>query len=427
MSTSAELIAIGNELLDGRVSNEHAVFLGDQLKFLGCALKRVEVVGDHLGDILQAFDRIDPKSSMVFVTGGLGPTSDDVTNLAISQFTDLPLQLSPEAFERLKTVLSKWNRPVTPQQRKQVELPRGVDVLSNSIGLAPGYSFKRKAQTWFVLPGVPSEMHHIFQEQVLPRIQRSENYKRYSWVTQFVPESLLQEQLESILVKLPPSFHFSFRTHYPEVQLCLSGVLEKADDSALFTQIQNQITDRLGESVFSTSSGGIEPLSLEERVISEFKTRQWSLATVESCTGGRIAQRITRIPGSSEVFLGSWVVYHNALKAELGVDPALIAKEGAVSAPVSEALVRAALQKMELNFPKSKTVVVSTTGIAGPEGGSPEKPVGLCYLGLGFSGNKRVWVDKLVGPVGRPRDLYQKLFTQKALDFLRRYALGLLQ
>ena len=266
------------------------------------------------------------------------------------------------------------------------------------------------------MPGVPKEMHQIFLDHVIADLPSVAGYRSSSWATQFTSEGELQSRLKSVHARLPKHFEITYRTRFPENHIGLHGVCESEGDRNLYEALAGELSKTLGIDAFS---GGLnrELKSLEEELLEKLKLGSYSLASVESCTGGLVASRVTDVPGSSEVFWASWIVYDNRAKVAIGVDPKLLEKHGAVSAEVASALAERGLAQLEKLGAKNP-ICVSTTGIAGPGGATPDKPVGLCFVAVAKSGMK-TRVEEVRGRAQLKRSENKLLFSQKALDLVR--------
>ncbi|MBI3542323.1 MAG: nicotinamide-nucleotide amidohydrolase family protein [Deltaproteobacteria bacterium] len=335
--------------------------------------------------------------------------------------------LDEAALAKIAEYFKRAGREMLEVQKKQAFLPRSCGPLDNPVGTAPGFAHEPASEAgacWYFMPGVPHEMARMLREQVVPRLKKRlplPKTRALTWSTQFTAEGALQEKLTAIEKRLPAGFEVTYRTRFPENHIGLYATGARLDD-AEFERVAADITAALGADVFTTARDDAKLASLEETVVAKLREKRLVLSTVESCTGGLVANRLTDVAGSSDVFWGAHVTYDNSAKEALGVPQELLARHGAVSAEVARALAEAGLRKMAAHAgrtAKGSPICIATTGIAGPGGGTDEKPVGLCYLGLAREGRetqvleirgRRVW--------GR---LYMKtFFAQKALDAVRR-------
>ncbi|MGE4232865.1 MAG: CinA family nicotinamide mononucleotide deamidase-related protein [Bacteriovoracia bacterium] len=409
-----EIIAIGREILDGRVIDTNSSWLGQYLKSLGLVPRHAQKVDDDIERIVEAFRIAQSRSQVVLCTGGLGPTSDDLTAEAFAKFLGVPIELNPEALRQIEEFLKKANRAMIELQKKQAQLPRGCFVLENKQGTAPGFGIELKGVQWFFMPGVPHEMKKMVVEQVQPRLPQKTGYCFWNWATHFTAESKIQEDLAHI--HFPKGFELTFRTSFPENHIGLYGLCETNEQKILFEKIKLEVTKTLSRSLFY--QGSDETMKLEQAVVEGLIEKKIRISTAESCTGGLVASRLTDVPDSSKVFMGGVVCYDNLVKEkELYVPKEILDEHGAVSPQVAQALADGALRKFGTD------VAVATTGIAGPGGGSAEKPVGLCFIGFAQAG-KTTQVEEVRSPsyVGRLRN--KVLFSQKAIDMVRKSCLN---
>jgi nicotinamide-nucleotide amidase len=410
-----EFIAIGREILDGRVIDTNSVWLAQRLKNLGLVLRHAQKVDDEISRIIEAFEIASRRSEIIFVSGGLGPTSDDLTSEAFAKFQHSEPVLNAEAEIMVRAWLEKRKRPVNEAQLKQAVLPVGVEVIANNFGTAPAFTFKERTRQWFFLPGVPRELQGIYEEKIQSQMPRNDDYRHYHWVTQFTAESALQMDLKELISKLPKDFELAFRTKFPENYISLFGNLDSPEKIQSFESLKKEITEILAP---STYTHGENPSELPELFFEKLKSKNIILAFVESCTGGLNSSRISDISGASEVLMGSWVTYDNAMKLSLGVSAEILKSHGAVSEECAREMALKGYEKLKVQFPESSILVISTTGIAGPNGGTSEKPVGLCHVGLAF-GRKQssviVETHKVQTPVTFERLQNKLYFSQKSL------------
>jgi len=421
-----EIITIGREILDGRVVDTNSVRIAELLKPHGLVPRFGQRVDDDISRIVDAFEIAARRSELILVTGGLGPTSDDLTAEAFGAFLKTPLEINKEALEQVEVFFKRVNLTMIDTQKKQALLPRECFILANTEGTAPGFGLKRDRQLWFFMPGVPREMEAMLKNEVLPRIPSKTSPLSKTWVTQFTSEGKLQELLTPIEKKLPRGFEVTYRTRFPENHIGLYAP-DKSNERD-FQTLAQEITNILGATVFTTASQSEEPGSLERVVYNALKETKTVMASIESCTGGLISKRITSISGSSEVFWGAVVSYDNAAKAEiLDVPESLIDSVGAVSEEVARAMAEGGLKRMQASIEKHRSstvkdrtglVCVSTTGVAGPNGGSDQKPVGLCYIGLA-STTRATKVIRVQGRINYDRERNQLWFSQQALEAVR--------
>lgn len=422
-----EILTIGREILDGRVIDTNSVHIADALRPLGLVPRFAQKVDDDPVRIREAFGIAAARADIILVTGGLGPTSDDLTAESFAAYLGETPVINPEALTQVEAWFTRHQRAFADVQKKQARLPPSCFVLRNEQGTAPGFGLRRphpahgatgREQQWFFMPGVPREMKAMLELQVLPLLPRRPSYRTHTWATHFTSEGELQSRLQSVEAALPKGFELSYRTRFPENHIALYGDCTDAPLSRAFDEAAAELSLRLGRDVFY-SGPGTKVLPLEVELVAALAERNWQLATVESCTGGLVANRLTDVAGASRVFWGSWVVYDNAAKVALGVAPSIVNEHGAVSEACAVALAEAGRQQLT-QAGVAHSVCVATTGIAGPDGGSPEKPVGTCFVACAFPDGS-VSCERVQTRAGLPRNENKTFFAQKALDLVFRH------
>ena len=409
---TAEILTIGNEVISGHIQDTNARTLASRLNDIGIWVTRFTSVGDHHATLLEEVDRALGRSDILITTGGLGSTHDDITKQALAEYfgmalvTDEKVRSMIEGFYRLR------KKPVDRRVLLQCEVPSGATVLYNKKGTAPGLLFERDGKKVFVLPGVPLEMEHLLETWVIPDLAKNNTHRVLHRIlnTTGLAESALWEKTgpaeqfeQGVSIASLPS-HLGVR-----IRLTARGTDR---DQLVFNlgRAEAGLRKHLDTWIFS-----VDDETLEERVGNLLRERGRTLALAESCTGGLIASRITRIAGSSDYFLQGMVTYSNAAKiSRLGVPAELIDAHGAVSEPVARAMAQGA------RATTGADIAVSVTGIAGPGGGSEEKPVGLTFICV--SDAKGEWVERHVFHQDRARN--QDRAAQAALNLLRLRLLG---
>ncbi|SFC63722.1 nicotinamide-nucleotide amidase [Parapedobacter composti] len=372
----AEIITIGDEILIGQIIDTNSAWIAQQLNTIGITVKQVSSVADDSTDIIVALTLASGRADLVLVTGGLGPTKDDITKQALAAYFNCGLRRDPAVLSHVEAIFARSGRPMLDLNRQQADVLDGCEVLFNEQGTAPGMWMVHKGKPYVVMPGVPFEMKHIMQERVLPRLIHVEG-RRPLWhhtvLTAGIGESFLAEKIADIEAALPPHIRLAYLPKPGFVRLRLTAAGKdtaalKAETHAIAAAIQQ----RLGEYFIAD-----EDTSLEALIRDRMQQQGVNLATAESCTGGNIARLITALPGSSAVFEGAAVTYSNATKkALLGVKEETLQRHGAVS----EATVREMALGAQARFHVDYAIAVS--GIAGPDGGTPEKPVGLVWIAV---------------------------------------------
>lgn len=416
MSRSAEVICVGTELLLGEVLNSNAQFLGQELARLGIPHFHQTVVGDNPARIKGAIALACQRSQLLIFTGGLGPTPDDLTTETLADFFQAPLVNHPEILEDIARKFAQRNRAPSPSNDKQALLPEGAQVLPNPIGSAPGIIWHPRPElTIFTFPGVPKEFHRMWQDTAVPHLHSTGwiTAQIYSRVLRFwgIPESTLADQVAPLFALTNPTV--APYASKGQARLRISTRATSAETaSQVIAPIEQQIRQICGVHCF-----GADDDTLESVVGELLKQRGETLAVAESCTGGGLGQRLTRIAGSSAYFLGGVISYANSVKQEvLNVKESDLEQYGAVSAIVAEQMAAGVRSNLH------STWGISITGIAGPDGGTETKPVGLVYVGLaGPQGTQSV--EYQVGGL-RGRDWVRDISASHALDRLRRHLLN---
>jgi nicotinamide-nucleotide amidase len=406
---AGELITIGDELLSGRTVNHNAAHIGHYLRLAGFELRWATVVGDREDDITAALVRAMERADFVVATGGLGPTDDDRSNAAIAKAIGRQLRLDPLSWNIIRTHLEKLHMTMTPEIAKMAHIPEGakrIDLLRPRAGYYVGDSDK----PLFCLPGVPDEMAEMLTEFVIPTLRELFPEQKAIRSRQLAIFGLRESEIGHRLADLKrqyPSVRIGYFPHFPENHLTLTVQASTgAAAESILEEIAATVVDRLGLNVYGS---GDDTLAM---VVGRLLTQKGqTLALAESCTGGLIAHLITNVPGSSTYFDCSMVTYSDAAKAlHLLVSAELIDQHGVVSAEVAEAMVRGLQRK------RNASVALAVTGLAGPTGGSPEKPVGTVFLALLYDKDFRVEGLQFRGE----RQQIKLATAYTALDWLRR-------
>ncbi len=423
MSPSIELINTGSELLLGRVLNTHQQWMCAQLAACGYEVARQTCVADDGPSIQAATREALGRADVVLTTGGLGPTSDDITRELIAQMLERPLALDAAVLREIEERFARLKRPVMPQSMKvQAMVPQGAIVLHNSHGTAPGLAIQvdpnpfREAQrrSWLVLlPGPPRELRPMFSQQVLPLLRREYPLDRpfvcRTLHTTGMGESMVEEKIAGPLKDLvAQGLELGYCARIGEVDVRL---VARGDQAATIVGQAEEIVRRLlGKLMF-----GLDDENLESAIVSLMTAQKKTLALAESCTGGLIAHRITNVPGASAVLLSGLVTYSNdAKKNLLGVKEETLQQFGAVSAEVAWQMAEGARSRSGADY------AVAVTGIAGPTGGTKQKPVGTVFIAL--ADRVKTMVDERFNPYDR--ETFKFTTSQQALDMLRRALVG---
>jgi len=405
----AEIIAVGSELLTPYRLDTNSLYLTEKLNALGIEVRFKTVVGDDRERLARVLRAALDRSNLIILTGGLGPTEDDVNREVVAEALARPLREVAEVRQGLEERFARLGRAMSPNNARQALVPEGAEWLENKKGTAPGLWIEEGGVRILLLPGPPHELEAMFESACLPRLARLSTGERLlSRVYKVVglPESEVDQRIAPI---------YTAYTSVTTTILAVAGAIEihlraraahEDEAEALLTELGDKIELALGDHVFSTRGE-----SLEQIVAMYLNMKQKSVAVAESCTGGLLSERLTRVPGSSGYFLGGVVCYSNDLKTKLaGVPRALLETHGAVSKPVAQALAEGIRNRSGAN------IGIGITGVAGPSGGTPEKPVGLVYISLADERGTQVREFRFPGD----RERIRHWATQAALELIRR-------
>lgn len=400
----AEIIAIGDELLSGQIVNGNAAYLGRKLAEAGVPVRWSSVVADDTGEIRAALTRALARASVIVLTGGLGPTPDDVTKVAVAGFFGMELEHRADLLEAVQARFASFGRTMPEASREQATFPRGAVAIPNPLGTAPGMHISHEGREVFVLPGVPHELKGLTESYLVPWLL--ENLKATpvpskTLQTTGIGESLILERL-SELERINELVHLAFLPSPTGVTLNLSAKARESHEAeAQIAEAEGLIRERIGKFVYAVGKQ-----SLAEVIARILTNRSKTLAVAESCTGGLVAHILTNIPGSSNFFERGFVTYSNKSKTELlGVPEELIIQHGAVSEKVAKAMAEGALVKAGTDYG------LSTTGIAGPDGGTLEKPVGTLWIAV--ANREETQAERL--QAGYTREANKARFAQAVL------------
>jgi nicotinamide-nucleotide amidase len=410
---TAEIITVGDELLIGQVINTNQAFIAERVNALGIRIGRMTTVGDDLAAIAASFANGWERAGVVLVTGGLGPTHDDVTRTAVCRFLGTDLVASEDVRRHIESLLAVRNLPWSHAMEDQVRVPRAATILPNPVGTAPGLWCEREGRILVVMPGVPYEMKAIMEGSVLPRLaglHRGRIIIQRTLRTTGIPESMLAQLIGDLDAVLETA-RLAFLPSPRGVRLRITAEDSDRDRAAaLVARGEGRIRERAGKHIYGTGEQ-----ELEETVGALLAARGLTLSVAESCTGGQIASRMTDVSGSSAYFERGVVAYSNRSKVELlGVPVELLNRTGAVSREVAEAMAQGIRDRAGTTFG------LSTTGIAGPTGGTAEKPVGLVWIGIADAGGAVALKHTFAGA----RALIKERASQAALELLRRRILS---
>ncbi|HYC54498.1 MAG TPA: competence/damage-inducible protein A [Candidatus Binatia bacterium] len=423
---TAAILSTGDEIVGGRTVDTNSSYIADRLGSLGIDVVAILAVSDDVERIAWAWRAAISRADVVLSTGGLGPTSDDLTSETVARVAGVDLQMDERQADRIREMFRIRGRAMPENNLRQAMIPAGAEVIDNPAGTAPGYRIQMRAHAdpsarivhGIVLPGVPREMTTMFEASVLPwlaghtepgRVVVSRTFQTFG-----LPESALDEALRGAVP--PDQGRLAFRASFPKISVRVSVAGQQDHASVAVEQLAATVRERLGSAIYAEGDA-----SMEEVVGSLLTKAGKSLVTAESCTGGLLGSRLTDVAGSSGYYKGGLVAYSNGLKQHLlGVSRETLQEHGAVSAQTAAEMALGVAQRCRAD------IAVATTGIAGPGGGTPDKPVGTVAMALAWRADGNEYeVDAKVYQLWGSRDWVKILTTQVALDWIRRHLLGL--
>jgi len=413
MNVGAEIICIGTELLLGEILNSNAQYLAQQLALLGVPHFYQTVIGDNPDRIHQALAIATSRSNLIITTGGLGPTPDDLTTDAIANFFNTPLEERPEIWERIQEMAAQTGRTLTANNRKQALLPKGAEILHNPVGTAPGMIWEPQPNLLILtFPGIPSELYPMWQQTAAPLLQ-ARNYGQGTFHSKVllywgISESALATKVEHLFdLKNPTVAPYA---NYGQARLRITARANTQENAiALIAPVEAEIRALTCEFCYGTDDDTLATVA--GKLLQE---RGQTLAVAESCTGGWLGETLTEASGSSSYFLGGVISYSNDVKVSLlDVDRQILDQHGAVSAIVAEQMAQGVKAKLKSDWG------ISITGIAGPNGGTEAKPVGLVYVGIAYPDGKVEAIELRFNP-SRGRNWIRKATVSSALDLFRK-------
>jgi nicotinamide-nucleotide amidase len=379
---NAILLTVGDEILIGQVIDTNSAWMGNQLNSIGVHVSEILSVSDDLVAIKEAIGYALNKADVVLMTGGLGPTKDDITKVAIAQYFNVGTVYSQETYDKIAKIFERFGKTMSESHKVQCYMPENAILVENKMGTAPGMMFEQGAKLLFSMPGVPHEMKSIIKESVLGIIATKlpSNVQIYhkTIMTSGEGESFIADRIEPLIEQMPEYIKLAYLPSLGHVRLRLTG--KHQDKETLYKELDHYIkviVDELGSIVYE-----FDNVSLEEHLKNLLTDKGLTLSTAESCTGGNIAHMITSVPGSSSYFLGSIVSYSNEIKSSLlGVNTETLSLHGAVSEECVKEMLVGLLNQTGSNLG------ISVSGVAGPDGGSEEKPVGTVWIAVGNKEN----------------------------------------
>jgi len=397
---NVEIISIGDELLDGSVQERNANFISNKLKKYNIIPHHISIVGDNIIKILNLLETAKERSNIIFITGGLGPTGDDITRNAVSKAFDIELEFHEDIKKKIEKRLKEFHVNHTDNNDQQAMIPKDAKVLPNKRGTAPGFIINKEDTTCICMPGVPDEMKPMFRNQVIPYLDLAskEIYKEELFF-KGIGEAQLEDKIYSS-VKIPEEIYLSFVVKKTHILVKVNG-----KDKKLVQDTTDKIKNKLGQNIF-------KDLNLIETIYNIMKHNKLTLSTAESCTGGLLGNRITNLSGSSIYYLGGIVAYSNELKINmLNIDKEIIDIKGAVSSETAESMAD------NIKEITGSDYGIGITGIAGPTGGTKNKPVGLVYISVSGQNETKVKEYQLKGKRKQIKYLSSE-FALKDLKYL---------
>jgi nicotinamide-nucleotide amidase len=408
-SVSAELLTIGDEILYGQIVDTNSQWMSVALSNAGIKVIRKTSVGDTESEILQAFAEAEQRADVTLITGGLGPTSDDLTKPCLARYFNSEMKIHEEALVEVTAFFKSRGRELTEVNRQQAALPVACEKITNTLGTAPGMWFNRNGKVFVSMPGVPHEMKRMMTDTIIPRLKQTFQppYIHHKVIrTIGLGESFLAEKISDWEKALPSHVKLAYLPGLSEVKLRLSSsgaspdVLKKEADG-----LTASLRERIGQFIYGYGEDPIEVV-----IGNKLRERKLTIAVAESCTGGYLSHMITSVPGSSDYFLGSMIPYAYEIKMrQLGVKPETLEKHGAVSEPTIVEMANIVRAKFNTD------IGVATSGIAGPGGATPDKPVGLVWIA--YSDRRQTVTKKLL--LSKDRAINIKTASIAVLNLIR--------
>jgi nicotinamide-nucleotide amidase len=409
----AEIITIGDEILIGQIIDTNSAWIAEQFNLYGIEIYQITSVHDDHNHIMQALKKAEEKVDLVLMTGGLGPTKDDITKHVLCEYFNTKLVVHEPTFEHIQSRFTKLKIDMNKLNRDQALVPESCTVLPNKAGTAPGMWFEQNDTIFVSMPGVPFEMKYLVENELLPRLLNNGKTKAIfhkTVLTQGLPESMLAMKIEDWENALPPNVKLAYLPSPMAVRLRLSAIGKSKPELEILVDSEIQkLLQIIPDNIF-----GYNNETMAEVIGRLLISKNKKLAVAESCTGGYISHLITSVPGSSAFYNGSVTAYSNQIKVNvLGVNDKALAEFGAVSEQVAKEMAAGARQILNADY------AVATTGIAGPDGGTEEKPVGTVWIAV--ANEKNVTATKFVFGDNRDRNISRS--SQTALQLLRRVIL----
>lgn len=403
----AAILTVGDEILIGQIVDTNSAWLGQELNNIGIRINTIVSLADDQNEIINGLTRAVDNHDIIFITGGLGPTKDDITKSSIAKYLGVDMYMDEGTLERIKKIFEKMGRELSPLYYDQCLMPQGVELLTNSMGTAPGMLFRHQGKLIISMPGVPYEMKAIMKEIVIPKLLEEltlPNIDHFTILTSCTGETTIESNIKDIVDEMPPSVKVAFLPSLAAVRIRVSGY---GTGRQMVEAYGNRIADRLGDIVY-----GYEDFSLPKAIMDIAVAKGISIGTAESCTAGLIAHSLTSVSGSSAYFIGGIVAYDNRVKTDiLGVKEETLKAYGAVSEQTVIEMAQGALTAFNVD------VAVAISGIAGPTGGSEAKPVGTMWICVASADRHIAYLLK----TGKDREKNVQIATIWAMDMLRKF------
>ncbi len=411
-----EIITIGDEILIGQIVDTNSAFMASLLNLNGISVKQISSVSDDREHILKALDEAKERADIILITGGLGPTKDDITKKTVCEYFNTTLRFDEEVYQDVVDIFAAYGKEVTPINRLQAEVPAICTAIRNFNGTAPGMWFDVNGKVFVSMPGVPYEMKAMMKNQVIPKLK-----ERFKLPFIFHKTVLTQGIGESSLAELISDWEDSLASdniklaYLPSPGMVRLRLSTKGDDeNKLHAAVDKKIEELkeiISEFIYGFETFGEEKETLEQLVGKLLRNKKQTVSTAESCTGGYISHLITKVPGSSEYYIGSVISYSYLIKeTELGVSKETLETQGAVSQPVLEQMAKAIREKYKTGYS------IAASGIAGPGGGTDEKPVGTVWIAVATP--EKIISEKFLFGTNRERNIEKT--ANAALNMLRK-------
>jgi len=372
----AEIITIGDEILIGQIVDTNSAWMAKQLNLIGIKVKQITSVSDDADHIIEALNEARKRAQIILITGGLGPTKDDITKITLARYFKMAFRRDEETLKHVEGIFERFKRPMLEVNRKQADVPDGCTVIKNKNGTAPCMWFEDHGDIFVSMPGVPFEMMYLMEDEILPRLKKSFKLPviyHKTILTANIGESFLAQEIEEIEDSLPPAIKLAYLPRLGQVRLRLSASGE--NELALKHEV-----DHYADLIIQKVRPFVvidEDVPLEKALLDLMEAKKLTLSTAESCTGGYIAHLITQHPGCSKVYEGGAVTYSYELKESvLGVQKTTLNDFGAVSEQTVKEMAEGAVKHFKTDY------AVAVSGIAGPDGGTPDKPVGTVWIAV---------------------------------------------